>query len=197
MAVQLKIRDMRSGKAQIAEFETVEDSLTWLAARPRFTEVLGPASTASIAAADEQRMRDALRPFDEQETAARVGQNQRDAAAIREVMAKEQARAQAQMEATIEHNRNADPNRPMHITWEQGKGCRNADPADERAVSEAARLAVEAWVAERNEWVHPRGKYLVDAQLMVWPGPVPSGDEADRVERGGQFNVLSGDPTDA
>ena len=53
---------------------------------------------------------------------------------------------------------------------------------------------VEAWVAERNSWVHRRGQYLVDAQLLVWPGPVPSGDEADRIEQGGQFNVLFGDP---
>ena len=53
---------------------------------------------------------------------------------------------------------------------------------------------MEAWVAERNTWVHRRGQYLVDAQLVVWPGPVPSGDEDDRIEQGGQFNVLFGDP---
>jgi len=29
---------------------------------------------------------------------------------------------------------------------------------------------------------------------VVWPGPVPSGDEDDRIEQGGQFNVLFGDP---
>ncbi|KIG15254.1 hypothetical protein DB30_05798 [Enhygromyxa salina] len=30
-------------------------------------------------------------------------------------------------------------------------------------------------------------------ELEVWPGPVPGGDEADRVERGGQLNALLGD----
>jgi len=194
MAVQLKIRDIRTGAAQIAEFESVEDTLIWLAARPRFIEVLGPSHETSLAAADEERMREALRPLDAEEKSAQAGQKQRDAAAVREVMAKEQARADAQLEAMRDQNRDADPNRPMHVTWELGKGCRNADPADEREVTAAARVAIEVWVAERNEWVHPRGKYLIDAHLMVWPGPIPSGDESERVERGGQFNVLFGDP---
>jgi hypothetical protein len=192
--VQLKIRDLNSGKAQIAEFESIDDAVTWLAHRPRFVEVLGPALRDSIGAAEEQRLRAAMRPLDEEERAAMSKQDQRDAEVLRAAMAREQARAQAQLESLRELNRDADPNRPLHIVWERGHGCYNADPADPREVTELARKAVEAWVAERNTWVHRRGQYLVDAQLVVWPGPVPSGDEDDRIEQGGQFNVLFGDP---
>ncbi|HLT40057.1 MAG TPA: hypothetical protein VK034_27440, partial [Enhygromyxa sp.] len=149
---------------------------------------------SAIAAADESRMRKAMRPLDKEEKAAQATQDERDAALMRDALAKEQARAREQMEARREENCSADPNRQMHVTWERGKGCRNGDPADPREVNEVVRAAVEAWVAERDSWVHRRGQYLVDAQLLVWPGPVPGGDEGDRIEPGGQFNVLFGDP---
>ncbi|HLT35849.1 MAG TPA: hypothetical protein VK034_06175, partial [Enhygromyxa sp.] len=99
MAVQLKIRDLQTGKAQIAEFERVDDAVTWLAERPRFVEVLGPPQRSSIAAADEQRMRAAMRPLDDEERAAVAAQDRRDAEALRDAMAREQARAQEQIEA--------------------------------------------------------------------------------------------------
>lgn len=194
MAVQLKIRDLQTGNAQIAEFESVDDAVTWLGNRPRFVEVLGPPQRSSIAPADEQRMRAAMRRLDVDELAAVAAQDRRDSEALRAAMAREQARAEEQIEALRERYRDADPNRQMHVVWERGQGCRNADPADPREVNEVVRTAVEAWVAERNSWVHRRGQYLVDAQLLVWPGPVPSGDEADRIEQGGHFNVLFGDP---
>ena len=36
-----------------------------------------------------------------------------------------------QMEARREEMRNADPNRPLAISWERGTVMRNADPADD------------------------------------------------------------------
>ncbi len=197
MAVQIKIRDLRTGKAQIAEFETVDDAQTWLSRRPRFVEVLGPPQRSSLGAADEQRLRAAIRPLDDDERAAQVDQDRRNDEAMRAALEREQAKATEHIEALREQNRLADPDRAMEVVWERGKGCRNADPADPRELSELARAAVEAWVAERNSWVHRRGQYLVDAQLVVWPGPVPGGDEANRIEPGGQFNALFGDPDDA
>lgn len=194
MAVQLKIRDLQTGKAQIAEFESVDDAVTWLGHRPRFVEVLGPPQRSSIAPEDEQRMRAAMRALDDEERAAVAAQDQRDAATLRSAIAREQAKAEEQIESLRERQRDADPNRPMHVVWERDGGCRNADPADPREINEVVRAAVEAWVAERNTWVHPRGQYLVDAHLVVWPGPVPGGDEAGRIEPGGQFNALFGEP---
>jgi hypothetical protein len=196
MPVQLKIRDIRTGKAQIAEWQGLDDCITWLTDRPPFIEVLGPPQREMIAAADEQRMRAAMRPLDDAERAAQIGQDQRDAEAVRAAVAGHQARAEAQIASLRERNALADPDRPLEVVWERGPGCRNADPADPREVTEPARLAVEAWVSERETWVHPRGQYLVDAHVVVWPGPIPGGDEADRIEPGGQFNALFGSPDD-
>ena len=93
MAVQLKIRDIRTGQAQIAEFEGVDDTLSWLSTRPRFIEVLGPPQRSTFSPEDEQRMRAAMRPLDDEEKAAQAEQDQRDAAAMKAMVAKEQARA--------------------------------------------------------------------------------------------------------
>lgn len=192
MAIQLKIRDIRTGDAQVAEFESVGDAETWLRERPRFVEVLGPASHGAIAPGDETRLREAMRPLDEEERLAQAKQDERNAEAIRKAMASEQERMRKEMESRRVANRDADPNRVMVVSFERGKGMRNADPGDDREVPEVVRKAVLAWVAERDTWVHSRGQYVVNAQVVVWPGPVPGGDEDERVQAGGQFNVLVG-----
>ncbi|MCH9681483.1 MAG: hypothetical protein K0V04_08625 [Deltaproteobacteria bacterium] len=192
MAVELKIRDIRTGNAQVAEFENIDDAEAWLRERPPFVEVLGPPRHGAIAAKDEMRLRDAMRPLDEQERAAQTKQDERDAEAMRNILSAQQDRMKQEMEARREAVKDADPNRPLHIAFERGKEMRNADPIDDRPVTEAARKAVLAWVAERDTWVHARGQYVNDAQVVVWPGPIPSGNEEDRVEQGGQFNVLAG-----
>lgn len=194
MAIELKIRDIRTGEAQVAEFQSVGDAETWLRERPRFTEVLGPPRHGAIDAGDETRLRDAMRPLDEEERAAQAQQDLRNAEAIRKAMAGEQERMRQDAEARREANRDADPNRPMAVSFERREGMHNADPADDRAVPEIVRKAVLAWVAERDTWVHARGQYVVNAQVVVWPGPVPGGNEDDRVHAGGQFNVLAGTP---
>lgn len=196
MPVELKIRDIRTGEAQIAQWERLDECVAWLADRPRFIEVLGPPERDAIPAADEQAMRAAVRPLDDEERAAQIIQDQRDAEVVRAALADHQARAEAQIAALRERNALADPERPLEVIWERGHGCRNADPADPREPTAPIRAAVEAWVRERETWVHPRGQYLVDARVVAWPGPIPGGDEADRIEPGGQFNTLSGSPDD-
>lgn len=192
MAIQLKIRDIRTGDAQVAEFEGVGDAETWLRERPRFVEVLGPASHGAIEPGDEIRLREAMRPLDDEERLAQAKQDERNAEAIRKAMAAEQERMRKEMESRRAANRDADPNRAMVVSFERGKGTRNADPGDDREVPEVVRKAVLAWVAERDTWVHARGQYVVNAQVVVWPGPVPGGSEDERVQAGGQFNVLAG-----
>lgn len=195
MAIQLKIRDVRTGNAQVAEFESVTDAEAWLRERPRFVEVLGPPRHGAIAPADEARLRQAMRPLDDEERQVQAQQDERSAEAIRKALAGEQERMRKEMEARREANRGADPDRPMAVSWERGKGLQNADPADDRAPNEVVRKAIEAWVAERDTWVHPRGQYVVSAQVVVWPGPLPQGtSEDERVQVGGRFEVLYGTP---
>ena len=195
MAIKLKIRDIRTGNANVAEFECVDECEAWLRERPRFVDVLGPSHPGAIASADEARLRQALRPLDAEEQAAQVQQDERDAAVIREALAVEQERMRKEIEARREANRDADPNRPMQVSWERGGSLENSDPADDREPNEIVRKAVEAWVAERDTWVHSRGQYVVSAQVVVWPGPLPKGtSEDERVQMGGKFEVLYGTP---
>lgn len=195
MAIKLKIRDIRTGEGKVAEFETAAEAEAWLRERPRFMDVLGPSHPGAIPSADEARLRQALRPLDAEEQAAQAQQEERDAAAIREVLAGEQEKMRKDIEARREANRDADPNRPMAVAWERGGSFENADPADDRVPNEVMRKAVVAWVAERDTWVHSRGQYVVSAQVVVWPGELPKGtSEDERVQMGGKFEVLYGTP---
>jgi hypothetical protein len=195
MAIQLKIRDIRTGDAQVAEFEGVDDAEAWLRKRPRFVEVLGPPRQGAIAPGDELRLREAMRPLDAGELAAQVEQDERNDAAMRKAIDAEQERMRKEVDARREANRSADPDRLMVVSFERGKGMHNADPADDREVTAVAKTAVLAWVAERDSWVHSRGQYVINAQVAVWPGPLPTGtSEDERVQVGGQFNVLAGTP---
>ncbi|MEM7156848.1 MAG: hypothetical protein AAF799_28620 [Myxococcota bacterium] len=197
MAVELKIRDIKTGQAQVAEFESVDDAEIWLRERPRFVVVLGPPREGALSPKDEMRLREAMRPLDEEERTAQAVQDERDAAAMRDLMAKEQARMKQEQDARREEMKNADPNRPLTVAFERGKPMRNADPADDRPITDKARAAVLAWVAERDTWVHSRGQYVASANVVVWPGPMPGGDNEDeRVQPGGQFGVLAGTPPD-
>ena len=195
MAIQLKIRDVRTGDARVAEFDSVAETEAWLRERPRFMEVLGPPRPGMIAPADELRLREAMRPLDEEEHRAQVQQDERNAEAIRKALFSEQDRMRKEMEARREANKDADPDRPMVIAWERGKEVYNADPADDRQPTPAVHEAVKAWVVERESWVHSRGQYVVSAQVVVWPGPLPKGtSEEERVQMGGKFEVLYGTP---
>ncbi len=195
MAIELKVRDMHTGNARVTAFETVDEAEAWLRARPAFTEVLGPSRPGAIAPADEQRLRAAMRPLDDEERKAEAEQDARNAEVIRKALAGEEERMRKEIEARREQNRTADPNRPMMVSWERGKGLYNSDPADDRKPTQAIHDALKAWVAERDTWVHPRGQYIISAQVVVWPGPLPPGtDEDERVQMGGKFEVLYGTP---
>ena len=193
MPVQLKIRRLESDETLIAEFERIEDAETWLRERPKHVAVLG---TIGLDPELGDRLRDAMRPLDAEEEARIEELDLRVNAAIERAMEREKELAQAEIQARREQLADADPERPQALTWEHGHGCRNSDAADLRPIPSDALAAIEAWVAERDTWVHPRGQYIASAELVVWPGPIPSGDEADRVHPGGQFTALSGDPSD-
>ncbi|MCA9707955.1 MAG: hypothetical protein KDK70_19035 [Myxococcales bacterium] len=192
MPVELKIRDIRTGQAQVAELPDLDQAEAWLRERPQFIQIMGPVHEGAMTRGEEARLKQAMRPFDEEELEVMKEQDRRDAEAMARIMAREQEAARRQVEAQREANRNADPNRPMKVTWEKGDGCRNGDETDDRAVPQVVVDAIDEWVAERNTWVHSRNQYLINAQVVAWPGPVPEGH--DRIQPGGQFNVISGTP---
>ena len=192
MTVQLKIRRMKTGETLIAEFETAEDAETWLRERPDHVNVLG--TVGELPEALDERLREAMRPLDEEERKAAEISERESAERVRAALRREQEQAMAKIAEAREAAKDLDPNRPMAVAFERGKGIENADPADPREVPEIVRKAVLAWVAERDVWVHPRGQYVATAGLVVWPGPIPDGPEGERVQPGGQFTTLSGDP---
>lgn len=195
MPIEFKIRDIRTGDAQVAELPDLDQAEAWLRERPQFIQIVGLVNEGSMTRGEEARLKEAMRPFDDDEKAFVAEQDRRDAEAIARQMAREQEMAEQRMAAQREANRSADPNRPMQINWEKDKGCRNSDQTDERPVTDQVIQAVAAWVAERNSWVHSRGQYLINAQMVVYPGKLPEGvSEDERVQPGGQFNVLAGTP---
>jgi hypothetical protein len=189
MPVQLKIRRMKTNETLVAEFADLDDAEAWLRERPQFVDVIGTIGT--LADADDERLRTALRPFDAEERAEIAAQDQALARAEAAALARAQQEAKVALAERRAELANADPNRPMMVAWVRGVGCRNADPADAREVTELARAAVLAWVRERDTWVHPRGQFVATADVVVWPGPIPGGDEDERVHPGGQFSPVS------
>lgn len=188
MPVQLKIRRLESNETLIAEFESLDDAETWLKERPHKVDVLG---ALGVDEAASMRLREAMRPLDADEKALVEAGEIRAAAAARVQIEAEQKAHQEEIARRREQAADADPARPMAVAWELEQGCRNADAGDPRPVPEVVVEAVEAWVAERNSWVHPRGQHIHSANVMVWPGPIPGGDEADRIHPGGQFIPVS------
>lgn len=189
MTVQLKIRRMQTGEALVAEFADLDDAVAWLRERPPFVDVIG--TLGRLTDADSDRLRAALRPLDDDERALLAKQTAAFEQAERESLAREQQQAEAALAERRAELANADPNRPMLVAWARGQGCRNGDPADPRPVTELARQAVLAWVRERDSWVHPRGQFVATADVTVWPGPIPGGDEDERVHQGGQFAAVA------
>jgi hypothetical protein len=174
--LDLRIRDLKTGETLNATFESEEDAHTWLADRPEFTEVLGVA-THGLSTEAYASLRAAVRPLDAEEQAL-----QRKVAA--EAEAAERVRLEVEMHKIA--MRHADPHRPMLINWTYDHGMHVGDPLDPREVTEAAREAVTAWVRERDEWVKDKGQMVGEANVTVWPGPLPAG-QTERVHRGGIF----------
>jgi len=97
-------------------------------------------------------------------------------------------REMQQMEALQQESKNAgdlDPNRPLSVKYEVDEGLTVVD--DERELTEAAKKACLAWIAERNEWVADKDQIVGEAHLEVWPNEVPGDDEGARVLEGGRF----------
>lgn len=182
--LDLRLRDLNTGDTVNAMFESEHDAEAWLADRPRFTQVLGVA-THGLPEAIYKTLRAAVRPLDAEEDGLRRGLEERAEAAAREAAMQEQLLEELEMKRHREAMRTADPHRPMNIEWSVDGGMRIADPVDPREIPEVVRDAVLAWVAVRDGWMADREQRVGEANVTVWPGPVPTGEE--RIHPGGQF----------
>lgn len=182
--LDLRVRNLETAETLTAPFESEVDACRWLMERPRWIEVLGVA-THDLPLEVYNMLRTVTRPLDDDEKALSLRFDALEEAA--RAQAEEEARRldREEHEAYVEAQRTGDPNRPMTVTWTLEDGVRNADPLDPRPCTAEAREAVVAWVRERDDWVKDRGMIVGEANLTVWPGALPAGE--DRVHRGGQF----------
>ncbi len=184
--IEMKVRRMKTGETLVAQLESFEDAATWLGERPEFTEVLGVLSQ-DLTSEQHQELKAALRPYSADEQRMIDDADREAAIAIKARLERDATEAKETKRAHAEAQLKADPRRPMSVRWELEGGLSVSDSYDPREVNDVMRAAVDAWIAERNTWVVDRGLRVVEATLTVYPGPVPSGDEADRIVPGGQF----------
>ena len=189
--LDLRVRDLNSGVSSLVSFDGEEAATAWLVARPKFIEVLGVA-TLGLDNDANNRLKASLRPLDPEE---KVLERRLEAAIDAVTREREEEKMRREREASEAHRaslRGADPNRIMEVHWTFNSEMTLVDLADERKIPDEAREAVVAWVRERDEWVKDRNQVVGDAKVMVWPGPVPAGE--DRVNRGTFIPVTAAAP---
>ena len=197
MTIELRIKNIETQEVLIAELESLEDAKAWVAERPHMIEVLGVVDPRAVGEAAFEELRAAVRPLDDDERESRHRAAEERLARMREADVRESAprRAEPQPMVSTEPNPDpatlpdAEPNALMTIRWR--KGAPMANIADNRPITPAARAAVDAWIAERNEWLHPKRSHVGEAELYVWPGELPE-PETDRVQDGARYNQLPG-----
>lgn len=188
--IELKIRNLEDGQTGTATFASVDDAKAWLTERPAFLEVEGV--VPPIDPTLEREMQGVMRPLDEKERARKDALYREQLEEVRRRNAEEQRQAVAsQGGASLDSHAQVDSNAPMVVQYVRGRELRLVDPTDGRAIPAVVREAVEAWVAERDTWLHPRRQHVGSALVTVSPG---DGHEADRVHPGGQFEAVPGLP---
>jgi hypothetical protein len=179
----LRLRALESGDRSVVELDDEAGAVAWLRARPRFIEVLGVANLDLDPAVDA-RLRAALRPLDPDERELERQLEARLDAEARARNAEAQKDEAASAAAHRAANANADVDRPMEVHFRYDRDLEIADPADQRAITTEARVAVLEWVHERDQWVKGRGQVVGDAKVTVWPGPLPASAGGERVKAG-------------
>lgn len=180
--ITLKLQDLLTGQTSFHELADEETTIAYLQDRPRFTDVLGVVFEG-LTREQNARLKAAMKPLDDEERAAEAKLK------VAAQKASEEAEARRMMEEEAAHAahraalRGADPNRVMDIRYRYDTGFAHLDPADAREIPAEARAALEAWIAERNEWVEARGQCVGEAKLQVWPGPLPRAG-MDRIQNG-------------
>jgi len=189
--ITLKLQDLVKGETSFKEFDDEEATLAFLRARPPMVEVLGVVFEG-LSPEQNARLKAAKRPLTPEEHAAEerlVAAGERAAEAAAALRAKEVETARA---AHREALKTADPNRPMEVRYLYNAPLALTDHDDPRPITDEAREAVLAWVAERNEWVEGRGQMVGEAKVTVWPATIAK-KGADRVQ-GGTFIPVTAPP---
>jgi len=170
--ITLKLQDLKTGATSFHEAEDEDAAIAYLKDRPRFTDVLGVVFEG-LTREQNARLRAAMRPLDDEEKIAEAAIAAADRKAKEEAAALRRLEEEAARAAHRSAMKNADPDRPMELRYQYDTGLSPIDPADTRELSEEARAAIEAWLAERNDWVKDRNQVVADARLQVWPGKLP------------------------
>jgi len=173
MNVELNVHDLQNDLEGTQTFESVQAAKAWLVDRPKFIQVCGVADR-EVAQQVGSVLRACMRPLDDEERQLKDQLNAKADEAARQ-------RAKANREEEAEWHRQqmaaADPNRPIEISYHYDADLRPTDVADTREITPEARQAVLEWIEERNSWVKSRSQIVGVANVKVWPGPVPDGEE--------------------
>ena len=179
MTIELKVKDLQEDLVGTQTFESLEAAKAWLEDRPKFIEVFGVA-TRDISKEVDRELRACMRPLDDEERQRKTELAEQEDEAARQ-------RAKARIKEDAEYHRAqmaaADPNRPLNLSYRHGTELVPTDVADLREISAEVKEAVMEWINERNTWVERRSQVVGVANLKVWPGPLPEGQE-DRVIEG-------------
>jgi hypothetical protein len=180
--ITLKLRDLNKDETIFREFDDEAATIAYLKDRPRLLDVLGVVFEG-LTPEQNARLKAAMRPLDAEEKAAEARLDEAAEKALeaqRVIRAKEDEVARA---AHIEELKNADPHRTMEVRYRYNGDIELVDGDDPRSISDEARQAITAWIAERNEWVESRGQMVGEAKITCWPGNLPK-PGADRVQSG-------------
>jgi hypothetical protein len=187
--ITLKLQNLRDGTTSFHEVEDEAAAIAYLQQRPAFTDVLGVAFEG-LTREQNARLRAAMRPLDDAEREAEAKLTAAAQRAKAENEALRRMEEEAAMAAYRAAMKNADPNRAMEVRYRYDSGISIIDPTDAREISDECRAAIEAWLAERNEWVESRGQVVGEAKLSVWPGTLPKG-ATERVHAGSFIPVAA------
>jgi hypothetical protein len=187
--ITLKLQDLARGETSFQTFDDEAAVTAFLRERPPMVDVLGVVFEG-LSPEQNARLKAAKRPLDDAEKAAEQRLVTTAGHAAEAAQALRQKEADAARAAHREALKNADPNRPMEVRYLYNADLSLTDVEDSRPISDEARAAVLAWVAERNEWVEGRGQVVGEAKVTVWPGPIGK-KGADRVQ-GGTFIPVTG-----
>ncbi len=180
--VTLRLRGLEDGEGKVTEQGSIEEAIAWLEKRPRFVEVLGVVFEG-ISRDDNDRMKTAMRPLDDEEREKVRLLDEKDAAAREKAAEARRRETEAATERMRQEAKTASPNRPMELRYRFDEPeLSKTDQYDDRAVSDAAKEAVRAWVEERQEWVRDRGQTIGEAKVTLYPNEVP--EKKDRVIQG-------------